>query len=179
MTTDYIAQISKIYKSAGFEETKLPQDFILRFANDFSIHFVFLFESFGKMKEDWEAAHDLLIDHYRAHEGSPDMEWNYYSVFVVPSESMQKQDYRELKRIIESNTAYSRKFVFSDSEFDELPPGMIRAKELSSREISFKNPLESWEGTLGKELFGIVLDGPKSSIKERIKAFIQGNIDGD
>ena len=71
---------------------------------------------------------------------------------------------------------YSRKYVFTTDELDELPPGMIDAAEIKKQPVVIRDILQDWEKTLGEQLFEKIVNGPKTSVDLRLRHFINGKI---
>ena len=169
------SKIATIYKEAGFEEAGRTEDF-LRFKNAFSVQYVFFFESTSSLSEQWESAHELLTEDYVSFKGPRDLEWNYYGVFLVKEVDLEEEELNILRLTIESNTAYSRKFVFAEKDVSELPPGVIPPQELQSRKMDSSSAIETWEEHLGKSLFNQITDGPKAAIEDRLRKLVRSKI---
>jgi len=172
-----IKSIVTRYKKANFIQSTLPDKNILRFHNPFSVHFIFLVEDIAQLKQNWEKNHKILINDFAEYDGPRDMEWNYYAVFLVAVASGASEDLDQIRKEIESDTSYSRKYVFTENELDELPPGMISREELESKQVVAQNLIVEWEEVLGAELFSKIINGPKASLDKRIRKLIEAKID--
>ncbi len=170
------SMISASYKQAGYRKTDSPSEDILRFENDFSIHFIFLFKSSADLGRDWREAHENLIKDYRQFKGPRYMEWNYYAIFVVHDDSNTDVHFDKTRDEVQSNLAYSRKYVLTADELKELPPGMISEKEMESGDGTFPDALEEWKCGLGENLFDEIVMSPKASVEDRLRKFLENQI---
>lgn len=170
-------RINTRYKEANFIQLPSPDKNILHFKNKFSIHFIFLFEDMLQLDDNWEKNHQFLIKNYLEYDGPRYMEWNYYAVIVVADNSIASTDLNLIRLKIEADISYSRKYVFSAKELDELPPGMISSEKLKSKKIAIQNLLTEWEEALGSKLFGKIVTGPKASLGRRIRSLIEEKIE--
>ena len=100
------------------------------------------------LSEQWKDLHETLVNHYRTHEGLKDREWNYYSVFIVCDSSVSRPELSVVRRTIESDTRYSRKFVLLTDELPDLPPGVLSAEKLGSVSIVESSPKRSIENSM-------------------------------
>jgi len=167
--------IIKRYLEAGFGYTDTCNPKILRFCNEFSIHFVFLCDSCDDLRENWRSLHQSLLEEYRTSIGPRYLEWNYYAIFVV-TEVSDYEEFDILRNEIQLETSFSRKYAFSASELDDLPPGMINPKQLKGKTVSYQNFMDQWEMTLGSELLKLLLKGSKATIKKRLLKFIEDRL---
>lgn len=165
------------YSRAGFQEAGSPTPKILRFNNSFSIHFIFLLDSWSDLKESWMRIHEYLKEDYRTFSGPRDMEWNYYAVFLVTEIFENDEELNSIRSGIQADTSYSRKYVLTIDNMDELPPGMISSKQLGRKGIAPENMIKQWEEMLGPELFNLLLLGPKSTIEKRLFNYIEKKVD--
>jgi len=159
------------YENAGFMLTSAKSDY-LRFQNPFSVHFVFLFDSLSHLAEGWKVAHDKLIEDYLNSSGPKDLEWNYYAVFVLLDTTFGDAELSQVRGEIEGNVAYSRKFLVEAIDFTDLPPGIIHPEEFQSKKLDTSSALQVWDKQLGKELFQLIVQGPKKSLEDRLRNLI-------
>ena len=173
METSIRRIIIENYETAGFwmQETQHSQS--LRFSNQFSVHFVFLFDSLGELKDEWKTRHDLLTEDYLRYIGPRDLEWNYYGIFSVDmQDEVENTEFEHMRTIIEANTSYSRKFVVRTSDNDQLPPGRVDIGDRSDVHLDPAVPIILWEKILGEQLFEAIVEGPKNSIGARLRDLI-------
>ena len=174
MTESVKRKIIELYKNAGFGMLETQYSQCIRFANQFSVHFVFLFDSLGELREEWKTRHDLLTEDYLNFTGPRDLEWNYYGIFSVGiKEEVDGSEFEHMRAIIEADTSYSRKFVVRTSDNDQLPPGRVDIGDGSDAFVDPDVPIILWEKILGEKLFETIVEGPKSSIGIRIRDLIE------
>ncbi len=165
------AKIQEVYEDAGFVLTVTePNRFT--FQNPFSVHFVFLFEALSDLAEGWRSAHGKLIENYVTSGGPKDLEWNYYAVFVILEKNFSDEELRLIRSEIQGDTEYSRKFVMETVELSNLPPGILHFEELQSKKLDTSSALQVWDRQLGKELFQVIMRGPKKSLEDRLRNLI-------
>lgn len=169
--------ITKRYLNVNFTQLPSPAKNILCFRNDFSVHFIFLFEDLMKLEENWEENHNLLIKNYLEYDGPRYMEWNYYAVFIVTTVSIDEIEWNHMCSEIEANTSYSRKYLLKEDELSELPPGMINTEELKSKKVVAHGIRNEWEKVLGPDLYNRIINGPKASLAKRIRDMIEDKIE--
>ena len=167
-------KVIREFRRSGFLHYAEKPNGVLCFESDFAVYFVFFVNTASLLKKQWQDLHISLINHYRAYEGPEDREWNYYAVYVVVDKSLSNQELIDIKRVIEADTKFSRKFVLTADDLDVLPPGMLSEEDLSARGDKISDPLEHWEGILGREFIEIIREGPKKTIEERIRKVIDG-----
>ena len=167
-------KVIKEFQRSGFSHCTEKPNGDLCFESYFAFYFVFFVDTTSQLKEQWQDLHVTLVDHYRAYEGPEDREWNYYAVYVVLDKSLSNQELIDVKRAIEADTKFSRKFVLTTDELDVLPPGMLSEEDLSAKGDKISDPLENWEEILGRELIEFIREGPKKTIEDRIRMVIDG-----
>lgn len=165
-----IKRISKIYIDTGFEILR-ENDHRAVYKNKYSIHYAYSYDSISEAHEKWNDDHQSLIDDYKTHEGPRDLEWNFYAVFFI--NSPVTEEFEKLRVIIQTNTAFSRKFMYSRDEINELPPGSIPLNQTPVDSLLTTDLIGEWKKTLGNHLFEIVVNGPKSGIEERYSKYIE------
>ena len=167
-------KVIKEFQRSGFSHYAEKPNGVLCFKSDFAFYFVFFVDTASQLKEQWQDLHVTLMDHYRAYEGPEDREWNYYAVYVVVDKSLLNQELIDVKRAIEADTKFSRKFVLTTDEIDVLPPGMLSEEDLNAKDDKISDPFEHWEKILGRELIELICEGPKKTIEDRIRKVIDG-----
>ncbi len=165
-TAELSEKILLRYQKAGYDRMDVQNDEIFRFSNRFSEHFVFVFDSLSDLQERWERSHEYLVDVYEAYDGHPDREWNFYAVFLCLESPGSSQNWWDIKREIESRTAYSRKFVLCKEEVDSLPPGRITTDDLGTARPKHTTLVEQWREALKEPLFTRLIECPKSRLEE-------------
>lgn len=174
MTTN----VRERYLNSGFKERDSGTGNLLRFGNDFSEHFVFLFDSLDDVLENWKQEHGRVIEVYREYSGPRDMEWNFYAIFLYEEASTDPRA-GDSRRKIESDTAYSRKFVLSVCEIDTLPPGRITQRDLGNSRRKETNLVENWQKVLGDRLFQSLVESPKKALPTLMQDYIRQKKDGN
>ena len=173
VNTELIKKIKDKYLIRDFKLLLAEED-SLYFSNKFSRHFIFIFDSVDALERNWGDMHKRLIDDYIAFDGPKDMEWNFYAIFVI---SQLKADERSLladvRSKIQSDKSYSRKYVYEDGDLEDLPPGIIIKDDLKSGSWSTDNIYLSWEKTLGKKFFDLIVTDTKQDIFKRIEDFLR------
>lgn len=173
METSLREKIIERYERAGFRKQETQHWHSIRFANQYSVHFVFLFDSLGDIKAEWKSRHELLIEDYLDYKGPRDVEWNYYGIFAVNvKEETESNEFEYIRTAIEANTSYSRKFVMRTSDNDQLPPGRVNVGYRSDVLLDPAVPILMWEKILGEKLFATIVEGPKNSIGTRLRDLI-------
>jgi DNA repair protein SbcC/Rad50 len=100
---------------------------------------------------------EVLAKDYFSHPGS--LQWNFYLTFVV--ENLSKKD--EVKRAIEEDIKYTRKFVIEDSQLEEF----IKFSDLdvNNNSDTSNNLLGRWIKKLDKaNLSGIYQEEPRTKV---------------
>jgi len=166
-------KVIKEFKRSGFSHCTKKPNGDLYFENDFAFYFVFFIDTASQLKEQWQDLHVTLMDHYRSYEGPEDREWNYYAVYIVLDKSLANKELLDVKKTIEANSKYSRKFVLTKDELDVLPPGILSKEDLSAKGDKISDPLEQWEKILGRELIELICKGTKNTIEDRIRKVIE------
>lgn len=166
------------YLSSGFLETDCKIPNLLRFGNQFSEHFVFLFDSLEDLVENWQEEHSKLVLTYQEYTGPHDMEWNLYAIFLCEECSADTR-IAASRRDIETDTSYSRKFVLALDEINSLPPGRITQEDFGKAKRKETNLVANWQGVLGDELFQALAESPKKAIHSLIKDYIGQRKDGN
>jgi len=164
------AGVREQFEGAGFRSSG-DQGSRLRFENDFAVYFVFFFAETKQLQASWQECHAQLIDDYRTLKGSRAKEWNYYAMFVVKAKGID-EDLAGIRHNIESNTSYSRKFVFRADRIPPLPPGVVSDAGLQPTASGSTTPYASWSSTLGNGLLSVVLDGPKNKVETRLSNYL-------
>lgn len=173
METSIREIIIERYERAGFQVQETQHSHSIRFANQYSVHFVFLFDSLSDIKAEWETRHELLTEDYLDHTGPRDVEWNYYGIFAVNVKNeMENSEFECIRTLIEGNTSYSRKFVMRTSDNEQLPPGRVNVGYRSDVLLDPAVPIVIWEKILGEKLFATIVEGPKNSIGTRLRDLI-------
>ncbi len=168
------SKIEREFKSSGFSRCTEQSNSDFCFENEFAIYFVFFVDAASDLQKYWRDLHVRLIDYYLEHEGPEDREWNYYAIYVVIEKSDTTSEFLDLKRSIEADIKYSRKFVLTTDEIDTIPPGKLSDEDLKAKSDEIPDPLEHWEKILGKELIEAICEGPKNKIEDRIRKVIEG-----
>ena len=169
--SELLSAISQRYRNAGFSVSDLSCTNGVVLQNAFSIQAVFVAANDAALKNEWAELHDELIQAYRSYEGFVDMEWNFYCVFVLV-ESGEPPGFQKLRRSIENDTTYSRKFVLLASELPLLPPGRVHdLRELES--FSPDDPQEHWRSILGDELLDRISAATFAQMKEVLGALVR------
>jgi hypothetical protein len=166
------ASVRARYLNSGFLETESKINNLLRFQNKFSEHFVFLFDSFEDLVENWEEKHNILVQVYQDYTGPESMEWNFYAIFMCEDYSPDEAQ-ADAKHHIEMDTAYSRKFVFTRPEIDFLPPGRITQADFGRATRRESGLIANWQNALGEELLRGLVDCHKTDIRDLIKGYIR------
>ena len=173
MNIELIEKIKNKYLISDFK-LLLAEEHFLSFSNKFSKHFIFIFDSVGALEQNWEDIHKRLINDYIAFTGPKDMEWNFYSIFVVSQLKIdEKSILADVRSTIQSDKSYSRKYVYAGEDLEDLPPGIIIKDDLKSGVSSSENIYLSWEKTLGQKFFDLIVTDTKQDIQKRIEDFLE------
>ncbi len=170
------SKIETEFQNSGFSHCTKQSNSDLCFENEFAVYFVFVLDTASELRKDWKDLHVRLIEHYQEHEGPEDREWNYYAIYVVLGKSGTTSGFLDLKRLIEADTNYSRKFVLTTDEIDIMPPGKLSDEDLKAKSDEIPDPREHWEKILGRELIEAICEGPKNKIEDRIRKVIEDGI---
>ena len=166
--------IRVLYAAAGFTSKELTPGQSWRFENRFSIHFVNLFTSIAQAEEEWEAAHQALVDDYANGSTKRDKEWNYYAVFIIEDcKAEESNAFLALRRKISNDTRFSRKYLMTSDSIDTLPLG--RMPNLSSQKVEYASEQATveWSSTLDDGIFELVTSGSKSEIEARLWEYVR------
>lgn len=111
-----------VQKFGDFEEIE-PKSHIYVFRPEYEskpvgIYFVDVGESpFQKGFNIDEYQNRFIIEDYYSNPGS--LQWNYYLIFIIDTQEYNKPNFQELKKEIESNNDYSRKYLIAENNIDE------------------------------------------------------------
>lgn len=177
MTTDQrfdhiTDQIISNYQAAGFFWEEPLTEGVLHFSNRFSNQFVYLVDSYEDLSDGWQNLHRTLVRVYQDHEGPRDMEWNFYAVFLVLEPVANDGELSSLRREIESDTSFSRKFVFSIDQVAMLPPSRITQDDLGRGSQIQTDLTDKWQQTIGEGLFREIMECKKKDIPDTVLDYI-------
>lgn len=170
-TKELLTAIERRYDDAGFAVQDVTGTNGLVLQNAFSIQAVFVVENDVDLRDRWADLHEELIEAYRSYDGFVDMEWNFYCVFVL-LESGESADLQKLRRVIESDTSYSRKFVLLRDEVHQLPPGRIDEPG-GSHDVDQGDLLGEWRSALGDELLEQICEASFAQMKDMLATLVR------
>ena len=167
-------EIVSQYESNGFKHTgNLEEGY--KFSNKFSRHFLFILPSVQELLKKWKSSQAEVIDEYRHFKEESFLEWSFYTIFVLEVQNLSDKE-KTLISDIEQDRSYTRKFVRTAGEISLLPPGIIRAGDLTGYDSTIVDFEVHWKSVLGDQLFKTIMDGPKYKIEQRILKLLERSL---
>jgi hypothetical protein len=164
-------RIREKYLAAGFQIKKESDDLIV-FANNFSIHYIFLFPSQEDIMERYSRCRQVVKNDYLKAASAPDIYWNFYEVYVIQHTS---NEFARFKEHVEVDFQMSRKYVLAATEIDVLPPLHLSFPEKKAR--TSESPWEEeWKNSVGTELYDKIIYSPKSKIEDVLREHLDDQL---
>ncbi|MES9899200.1 MAG: AAA family ATPase [Sedimenticola sp.] len=107
-------------------------------------------------------------------ETSGDLRWNHYLYLLTSKEAALGDTYHDIKRVIEGDRSYARKFVLTEEELPEalksLDPSIVDQQRLAEPDV-----VGQWSQRLLQAQLGVVLD--QHSVAETVRKISKGSPD--
>ena len=167
-------EIVSQYESNGFKHSGNLEDGH-KFSNRFSRYFLFILPSVQELMRRWKSLQAEVIEEYRHFKDESFLEWNFYTIFVLEVQNLSGKE-KTLISDIEQDRSYTRKYVRTAGEISLLPPGVIRAVDLTDNDPTIVNFEVHWKSVLGDQFFNTIMNGPKYRIEQRILKLLERSL---
>jgi DNA repair protein SbcC/Rad50 len=138
----------------------------------YAVYFFALSSDLREWADNLEERQDEIIgpSYFRT---PGDLRWNHYLYLLTSTEATAGNEFSGLKRVIEEDRAYARKFVLTEAELPETLEA-LRPLRHTTLDVVQQDVVGKWTKRLVENQLGVVLD--KRTVAETVREISTGTI---